>query len=913
MSIALDQAINYKSKYEIKVDSKTLAPKKNKGYSKSRNVMRRAVTMLLVFSIMAMGFLGFSGAIPKAQAADDPFGICKTINKNGVWFNNSTAGYMGPMNVPSEGKITAYEKYGMSGTVWTVWRGPIDSGSDSPPYETSVSNKYKSENPYFANGVCVPAPELLTAGTANTMFLFAKVTVFVSNLVYQVAFEGKDNAIGPLQEQISKIINPGDGQRGLKDTLYLEFLIPVIMLAALYLGYVGLIKRRSSEALSSGIWMIGSAITGLWLLINPMTIPNATNAVINSVTSGIMTGITSSSADGLSKVGEVKDGPSALCAVDDQNVALSQTEKDKKVTQAEKNQTHKITRLVQCSLWYSFVYVPWATGQYGISPTTADAGQMAILKQHSGLMASGVSLDAKGTGNDVQNVNWPLYQLDKQVGNANQEAAWAQIPIAQLGEPGDGKGGTVNTAWKGDASGGLITKAFFSLIAAIGVGVMIISLGMSMIVFELGLVILMLLAPLFFLVGVHPGFGRRLALKWVETMLSLTLKRIVLSVLLGVMITFYSIAISIPESTLPWYGTLVLIVAISIAGLKYKDTVTDMFGNINLGGGGPIQEPDSKMGAMAKGAMAGVVGGVMGGTIAGRASSTASVIRSGKTGTDSSKNGSGGAATQRAKVSPALEGVEGNGFSGGTSAADASSSPAVSRVEPSFDDSSNANANTAGAGVAGAGLAGGSNAGDPKRKDARIQEKQAAIASRSQAKRQKLEERLDGRVSKTSSTARRVGNFNTIAGAAFKGAVMGRSGADVTYIASSTQAAVLKKKMDAQKQGKKDVAVAGRRQTEYTQAWEEYNAATSDADKRKASEKIKATYGQMSSGEKKYLKGIGKLNEQTSGQMNKAAGLPKKPAQPASSAGNSSNKVAPKRRHVDPTAGGGLPPRRPQP
>jgi hypothetical protein len=899
MSIALDQAINYKSKYEIKVDSKTLAPKKNKGYSKSRNAFRRAVTMLLVFSIMAMGFLGFSGAIPKAQAADDPFGICKTINKNGVWFNNSTAGYMGPMNTPSEGKITAYEKYGMSGTVWTVWRGPIDSGSDSPPYETDISNKYKSENAYFANGVCVPAPELLTAGTANTMFLFAKVTVFVSNLVYQVAFEGKDNAINPLQKQIAKVINPGNGERGLKDTLYLEFLIPVIMLSALYLGYVGLIKRRSSEAISSGIWMIGSAITGLWLLINPMTIPNFTNTAINAVTSGIMTGITSSSSDGLSNVGVTEAGkpagPSALCAVNEDAA----------------HKERKITRLVQCSLWYSFIYVPWASGQYGISPTTQNQAERDILNQHASLMSSGVSLNAKGTGDNVERVNWPLYQLDKQVGNANQEAAWAQIPIAQLGQPGDGKGGTVNTAWKGDPSGGLITKAFFSLIAAIGVGIMIISLGMSMIVFELGLVILMMLAPLFFLVGVHPGFGRRLALKWVETMLSLTLKRIVLSVLLGVMITFYSIAIAIPESTLPWYGTLVLIVAISIAGMKYKDTVTDMFGNINLGGGGPIQEPDSKMGAMAKGAMAGVVGGVMGGTIAGRASSTASVIRNGKTGTDSSKNGSGGAATQRAKVSKALEGIESNGFGGGTSAADASSSPAVSRVEPSFEGAPTG----AGAGVAGvAGLAGtGSEAGDPKRKDTRIQEKQAAIASRSQAKRQKLEERLDGRVSKTSNTARRVGNFNTIAGAAFKGAVMGRSGADVTYIASSTQAAVLKKKMDAQKQGKKDVAVAGRRQTEYTQAWEEYNAATTEADKKNASEKIKATYGQMSAGEKKYLKGVGKLNEQTSGQMNKAAGLPKKPAQPTSGSSSSSNKVAPRRRYVDPTAGGGLPPRRPQP
>lgn len=925
MSIALDQAINYRSKYAITVDSKTLTPKKNKGYSRSRSIVNKVVNVFLMLSVLTMAVFGFSGGNLSPAHAEDPvtfLGVdfCDMVNKNGVWYNQAAPVYMGAISVPKEGKITAYEKFGTAGTEWTVWRGPTKKGNGTGPYKDGIN--YETNNAYYANGKCIPESEVLTAGIANPIFSISKIVVFFSGLVYQTAFDGKDSAIVPMQEQISTIIKGTPGQQGLKDTLYLPFLVPIVMLSALYVGWIGLVKRKSTEAMSAAGWMLGSAIVGLFLLINPMLIPNATNQVIKSVTGAIMTGITASSTEELKEVGGTPGQPSSLCTVAD--------------TEAEQR---KITRIVQCSLWYSFIYVPWATGQYGVSPTSTDPSAQALLRQHHDQMQGGVSLDATGQGNnnDIQNVTWPIYQINSQVlthgSTEARDKFWVAIPKAMLGEPSahESQPSVINTAWKGDATGGLIAKSIFSLIASVGSGIMIISLGMSMIVFEIGLVILMLMSPLFLLIGVHPGFGRKIALSWLETIISLTLKRIILSVLLGVMITFYAIAIAIPETQLPWFGTIILIMAISIAGFKYKDTMTDMFGKVNLGGNGPMQEPESNASGAVKGALAAGTGAIIGSALAGRASSSASVIKGGsnKAGENARRDGTGGSATQRAKGSETLEHVEGLGGAvpglGGGASDDANSGPATSRAEASFGDVSEAVGDATGTpslgtaekaadevaeGLAGASSSGGTpDAALPKRSEVRAQEAQKEALAAAAIKRQKLEERLNNKTAKTSTLAHVGANFRTVSGAMVKGAFMGAHGGDVAFIAMTAQSGVRDSKINQRRNINNNVSEAKERQSDYSTAWNEYNSATTQAEKAEAEKKIKATYKNMSSKEKSYLKGVGKVQQ----DVNKAMGLPQKPTQPVGPGQNNKKSVLPKKTYVNPNHTGGLPPRNPQP
>lgn len=648
MSISLDQAVNYRSKYTVKIDSRATSAQKSGGYSRRKNVSRQIVNIFLVFSVIVMSFFGFNANSTKEAQAFVPSmeDFCEGLSKDGVWFNYPETVFMGP-SIPEDfdrknNKITAYEKFGTSGTNWTVYRGPINGDKASERYKDGTAAEYDDENAYFANGECFPSAQVFSAAASNAIFSLTKVTVFVSGFVYETAFESSSTAIQQMQEQIGLVITPENGTRGLKDTLYLDFLVPVIMISALYLGWVGMVKRKQSEALSAGLWMMGSAITGLLLLLNPMFIPNAANGLVNGVTDAVMTGITESAVSNTQNVGSTSEVTSNLCSVPEASTN-------------DADQKRRISRVTQCVLWYSFVYTPWASGQYGYTPGDP-AGEAVFTQNHA--LRSDVSLGSE----PAQPLTWPIYQVDAQTFSHNDGVnwdgkadAWQNIPMGQLGEGSAGNDTVVNTVWKGDSSFGLISKALFSLIAAGGAGFMIITLGMSMIVFEIGLIVLMMMAPLFLLIGVHPGFGRRVALRWLETIISITLKRIVLSVLLGVMITFYSIVIAIPQSDLPWIGSVIMIIAISIAGIKYKDTLTDMFANVNLGGGGPMKYEGGDSRNMAKGAAAGLVGSAVGLALAGKATKAGGgggvPSTMGKKGSGAAPSAAGGGTTQRAKPS----------------------------------------------------------------------------------------------------------------------------------------------------------------------------------------------------------------------------------------------------------------------
>lgn len=930
MSITLDQAVNYRSKYEITVDSKAFKNQKTNGYSFKKNFFRNAINVFLVLSMVVVGLLGSGGASQKANAAPWDFDVCDMIAGNGSYLNSRELKIMGPALLPGskgtngnkDSKITAYEKFGTSGTNWTVWRGPKHDAKKDTNAFTKAGDKFKDDNAYFANGVCVPAGEIVSASFANGVFGLSKIIVFSSNLAYQMAYEGSSSIIDPLQEQISLMITGANGQPGLKDSLYLDFMIPMIMFAALYMAWVGIVKRRSTDALHAALWMVGSAVTGMILLSNPMIIPAASNGLVSNVTTGIMTGVSGGAASGLADIGNGE-----LCA-------LGETGNDK----ASRN----TSRLVQCSVWYSFIYVPWATGQFGFSPETADPAGSAMYVQFKEGMKNPIVLTENGTGDTykIKNPNWAIYQIDNQINHfksdTDTEDNWAAIPVAMLGQPSESGEGMVNTTWSGDGNASLISKAFFSLIAASGAAIMIIVLSMSMIIFELGLVILMMVAPLFLLIGVHPGFGRKIALKWVETIISLTLKRIVLSVLLGVMITFYSIAISLSENDgVSWFQVVVIVIAISIAGLKYKGLLTDMFGQVDLGGGGAMKPEPGKTGGLVKGAIAGGVGALIGSNLAGKAGgSTSTIIKRTTSKTTSSntrvepkksstKAGSVGGGpkkgSKQSRVEPNIE----------TPNLETPVTPNLDKhVEPGsttdfapFEDSKQFAGTTWNDDEKektkptprpeSQTSTGGTKRVEPElgklpRQPTKLTPRGEKVVKKIETKRTKLEDKLQGDFARTTTKRRVMGNMSTLGGGIVKGAFMGYNGGDVSFIASSAQNTARQSKVNKHKQANNNITQAKARQKEYSKAWEKMEGATTTAEKQAATEAINKTYGSMSKREKTYIKQVGKVQRKFGNTD--AVGPNNKP--PRFTNKQREDGLAPVKKAINPNVG--LPPRRPR-
>lgn len=642
------------------------------------NIWRKIAGLLVVLSIVGISLLSTA---PSAKADWITDGFKGFFCSGGYQWASPEARGLGPNTV--DGKIgvngeanfgiTAYEKYGMAGLTWTTFLGveepgnfnddngkgkfagtdlvnlaggvqdgksPLDSWANGTKDKLNGGGDgWRKYDSFFNVGQACGLPgENALTGVANFTLGVTSWVVHISNLTFQTAYETSSSVLKQLNPVLEKIVI------GLKDSLYLEFISVAVILGALYMAYKGWVKKAATEAASAAIWMVGSAIVGLFLLINPLFLPNIINSTVSAVTQASISGITSV----VTKTDGSGTSNAQLCDAGAATDSLNSTDSNNKPIDGG---TRRSVRQIQCTMWYSFMYTPWAIGEFGSSPSA-----VGVSKDNK-LMLPNNTIDYIHTNGDLQgaqnpatpelqpnkavflgnkkleNPGWAIYQVDNKVNypgsnKINQQRGMIDLASVQLlrDQP--------NIVWKGVSSQNRITTAGLALISSVGAGAMIIILSMSMIVLEIGVVILTLLSAFFLLVGVHPGMGRRIALGWLETLVGLALKRIVLSILLAVMITFYSVVLNL-SANMDWLVSMILVIAISIGGLTYKNQILGMFNNISFGGnGGMSAQPipgaarlrAAGLGSgkfLAAGAVGGVLGAVVGGAGARKANRSA--------------------------------------------------------------------------------------------------------------------------------------------------------------------------------------------------------------------------------------------------------------------------------------------------
>jgi hypothetical protein len=112
-----------------------------------------------------------------------------------------------------------------------------------------------------------------------------------------------------------------------------------------------------------------------------------------------------------------------------------------------------------------------------------------------------------------------------------------------------------------------------TLLAALPIAVTMTVLGAALIVLQFAFVILSLLAPLFLLVGIHPGGGRNALLRWLDMWLGTLVKRVAVTGLISVLVALFAFASS-NLSQQGWYLTVLLTTLVCVAALVYRKTIT---------------------------------------------------------------------------------------------------------------------------------------------------------------------------------------------------------------------------------------------------------------------------------------------------------------------------------------------------
>jgi hypothetical protein len=166
--------------------------------------------------------------------------------------------------------------------------------------------------------------------------------------------------------------------------------------------------------------------------------------------------------------------------------------------------------------------------------------------------------------------------------------------------------------WSGGQANNRFQIALLSLIGSCSIALIIIIVSLTYLMLELATIMFALMAPVAFLLGLVPGVGMKVLLRWVELILGTFVKRIVLGLFVGLLMALYSVVLTL---SMAWLMKLLLVCMIAAIGLTYRKKFSEAF-SFNFSGSKAFHQ-DGQMTGKATAAVGAVVGGAVGSKAAG--------------------------------------------------------------------------------------------------------------------------------------------------------------------------------------------------------------------------------------------------------------------------------------------------------
>lgn len=505
--------------------------------------------------------------------------------------------------------LTAYEKYGMQYPQFDAWlpvfadktytfKGsgyvgdPMTYNQDGkiPPSWLGPSTLEPGSNKLTTTSAlsCLGTLPAIESGVANIISMPARFIVSVALELYGASYgtsiSQEGSVLYPIGQAINGLINnPG----GLRDTLFVPFIIPLILIGAIWVAWIGIVKRAATAALQSTVWMVAAIAAGTVFLAQPTLISGAIDygvASIQTTINGVV--LSGGKANDMCELGGTGD-------------------------------PQKVVREIKCSIWYSTVYAPWVSGQFGSSVNSASSadparnGDPVMTNDPRGFLNS--SYIEYGWQRTVKSTTWPQLMVDRQA--TNQSLDIAEVAFAQL----SGQGMPVNNVWAGGTMN-QISASILMGFGAIASTIVLFVYGFMLLIYQFMMIVAVLLSPLFFLFGIIPNWGRRVLMRYAELLVSVGVKRIITSLLLAIYFLFYQMI----TSTGSLFLQIILVLALAIFALVARGRFVNLFTQgINFGGNKSIGLPGAKAAGVAAGIGGGLLatgaGGIIAGVLTGRA------------------------------------------------------------------------------------------------------------------------------------------------------------------------------------------------------------------------------------------------------------------------------------------------------
>ncbi|ASU56813.1 type IV secretion system protein [Nocardiopsis dassonvillei] len=413
----------------------------------------------------------------------------------------------------------------------------IEGSTDGLPPDASMYGQYGTAGQqwHMITESCVDGISNGAQATlANTAWDLSKTINQSTITVYQAATS--DGLLASFNELVENVVVT------LREGIWRPLIPTVVILGALWLGWYGLIRKRMTLTIESSIWMVAATALGLWILVNPSQIMGMASGLVNSG-SQLVT----------STIGQVPyGGGSGTCpsGAEPPERADWESEADFQV------------RRNADMLWSSLVCQPWVAGQFGSGPFASSA-----VEDHA------VDLIAAQGVSRIEQQQIREGELDANtLIEEKQESYEAIAADVQEFYP------SIYPLFSGDDQGSRLGVATLALFASVFAGGLILAGSVALIVLKIAFLLLFLLAPIFLLIGIHPGYGRMVLLRWVELMIGFLLKQIFVVLLISLLVMCYGMVMS---TSLGWGLQMILLALFTVALFVYRKPFAYLFSSVN--------------------------------------------------------------------------------------------------------------------------------------------------------------------------------------------------------------------------------------------------------------------------------------------------------------------------------------------
>ncbi|MBR8740458.1 type IV secretion system protein [Nocardiopsis sp. MG754419] len=413
----------------------------------------------------------------------------------------------------------------------------IEGAPDGLPPDASMYGQYGTAGQqwHMITESCVDGiANGAQATLANSAWDLSKTINQSTITVYQAATS--DGLLASFTETVESVVI------ALREGVWRPLIPTIVILGAIWLGWFGLIRKRMTLTIESTIWMVAATTLGMWILINPAQVMGLGSSLVNSGTQLVT-----------SVVGQVPyGGGSGTCPAGAEPPERADWESESDF-QVRRNAD---------MMWSSLVCQPWVAGQFGSGSLAED---VAIDHSMDLIAAQGVSRI------EQQQI------LDEELDAASlftekQEAYQAISSDIESTYP------SVYPVFSGEDQASRIGVATLALFASLFAGGLILAGSVALIVLKIGFMLLFMLSPIFLLIGIHPGYGRMVLLRWVELMVGFLLKQIFVVLLIALLVMSYGIVMS---TSLGWGLQMILLALFTLALFIYRKTFVYLFASVN--------------------------------------------------------------------------------------------------------------------------------------------------------------------------------------------------------------------------------------------------------------------------------------------------------------------------------------------